>query len=217
MLDKQLSKEQILEAYLNTIYLGSVAYGVQAASQVYFSKDAKDLTIAESALIAAITRHPSKNSPIITLEKADVKEHHVILDDSDPVYTVVMNDKIDEYVIKRQKLVLNAMKRLGYITNTQYNQALQEDVKSNLKPNRLIAENISSYFGDLVKRDVVKALEEHGYSSDEASNMLYSGGLRINSTLDTRIQILDEEYANSDNFPKIKSSDKATLLKRKFF
>ncbi len=218
MLDKQLSKEQILEAYLNTIYLGSGAYGVQAASQVYFSKDAKDLTIAESALIAAITRHPSKNSPIITLEKADVKEHHVILDDSDPVYTVVMNDKIDEYVIKRQKLVLNAMKRLGYITNTQYNQALQEDIKSNLKPNRLIAENISSYFGDLVKRDVVKALEEHGYSSDEANNMLCSGGLRINSTLDTRIQkILDEEYANSDNFPKIKSSDKATLLKKEGF
>ena len=82
MLDKQLSKEQILEAYLNTIYLGSSAYGVQAASQVYFSKDAKDLTIAESALIAGITRYPSRNAPIITLEKADVKEHHVILDDT---------------------------------------------------------------------------------------------------------------------------------------
>lgn len=218
MLDRQLSKEQILEAYLNTIYLGSSAYGVQAASQVYFSKDAKDLTIAESALIAGITRHPSRNTPIITLEKADVKEHHIILDDSDPVYTIVMNDKIDEYVIKRQKLVLNSMKRLGYITNTQYNQALQEDVKSNLKPNRLIAENISSYFGDLVKKDVIKALEDYGYSNDEANNMLYSGGLRINSTLDTRIQkILDEEYANSDNFPKIKSSDKATLLKKEGF
>lgn len=218
MLDKQLSKEQILEAYLNTIYLGSGAYGVQAASQVYFSKDSKDLSIAESALIAAITRHPSKNSPIITLEKANVKEHHTILDDSDPVYTVVMNDKIDEHVIRRQKLVLNAMKRLGYITNTQYNQALQEDIKSNLKPNRLIAENISSYFGDLVKIDVVRALEEHGYSDDEANKMLYSGGLRINSTLDTRIQkLLEEEYANSGNFPKIRGSDKTTLLKKEGF
>ncbi|HZX21165.1 MAG TPA: PBP1A family penicillin-binding protein [Clostridia bacterium] len=218
LLNKQLSKAQILEAYLNTIYLGSSAYGVQAASQVYFSKDAKDLTIAESALIAGITRHPSKNSPIITLEKADVKEHHVILDDSDPVYTVVVNEKIDEYVIKRQKLVLNSMKRLGFITDTQYNQALQEDVKSSLKPNRLVARDISSYFGDLVKRDVIKAFEDHGYSSDEANNMLYSGGLKINSTLNTRIQkILEEEYANSNNFPKIKSSDKTALLKKEGF
>ncbi len=218
MLDKQLSKEQILEAYLNTIYLGSSAYGVQAASQVYFSKDAKDLTIAESALIAGITKHPSRNAPIITLEKMDVKKHKIILDESDPVYNLVMNDKIDEYVIKRQKLVLNSMKRLGYITNTQYNQALQEDVKSSLKPNRSTAGEVSSYFGDLVKRDVIRAFEKQGYSGDEANNMLYSGGLKINSTLDTGIQkILEEEYANPDNFPKIKSSDKATLLKKEGF
>ncbi|MCK9267500.1 MAG: transglycosylase domain-containing protein [Alkaliphilus sp.] len=218
MLDKQLSKEQILETYLNTIYLGSSAYGVQAASQVYFSKDAKELTIAESALIAAITKYPSRNTPIITLEKADVEEHHIILDDSDPVYTIVMNEKIDEYTITRQKLVLNSMKRLGYITETQYNLALQEDVKSSLKPNRSITENISSYFGDLVKKDVISALEEHGYSNDEANNMLYSGGLRINSTLNTKLQkILEEEYADSNNFPKIKSSDKTTLLKKEGF
>ena len=218
MLDKQLSKEQILETYLNTIYLGSSAYGVQAASQVYFSKDAKELTIAESALIAAITKYPSRNTPIITLEKADVEEHHIILDDSDPVYTIVMNEKIDEYTITRQKLVLNSMKRLGYITETQYNLALQEDVKSSLKPNRSITENISSYFGDLVKKDVISALEEHGYSNDEANNMLYSGGLRINSTLNTKLQkILEEEYADSNNFPKIKSSDRAALLKKEGF
>lgn len=218
ILNRQLSKEQILEAYLNTIYLGSGAHGVQAAAQVYFSKDAKDLTIAESALIAGITKYPSRNTPIITLEKQDVQEHHVVLDDSDPVYTIVMNDKIDEYVINRQKLVLNAMKRLGYITETEYNQALEEDVKSSLKPNRQISENISSFFGDLVKKDVIQALKDSGYSEDEAINMLYSGGLKINSTLDTRIQkILDEEYANSNNFPKINSTDKAKLLAKEGF
>jgi len=218
MLHRQLSKEQILEAYLNTIYLGSGAHGVQAAAQVYFSKDATDLTIAESALIAGITRHPSRNTPIITLAKEHVKEHHIVLDDSDPVYTVIMNEKIDEYVISRQKLVLNALKRLEYITENEYNQALDEDVKSNLRPNRQIAENISSFFGDLVKKDVIKALEDHGYTNDEAISMLYSGGLRINSTLDTRIQrILDEEYANSNNFPKISNSDRATLLAKEGF
>ena len=218
VLDRQLSKEQILEAYLNTIYLGSGAYGVQAASQVYFSKDAKDLTIAESALIAGITKYPSRNTPIITLKKEDVKEHHIILDDSDSQYTIVMNEKIDEYVISRQKLVLNAMKRLGYITEAEYEDALNEDVKSSLKPNRQIDENISSFFGDLVKRDVLQALENSGYSEDEAFNMLYSGGLRINSTLDTRIQkILDEEYSKSSNFPKIGSADRAKLLAKEGF
>lgn len=218
MLNKQLSKEQILEAYLNTIYLGSGAHGVQAAAQVYFSKDAKDLTIAESALIAGITKYPSRNTPIITLKKEDVKEHHTVLDDSDSMYTIVMNEKIDEYVISRQKLVLNAMNRLGYITETEYNEALAEDVKSHLKPNRQIAENISSFFGDLVKRDVIKALENSGYTNDEATSMLYSGGLRINSTLDTKIQkILDEEYANSNNFPKIRNVDRAKLLAKEGF
>lgn len=218
MLDRQLSKDQILEAYLNTIYLGSNAYGVQAASQVYFSKDAKDLTIAESALIAGITRHPSRYTPIKKLEKADVTESHIVLDDLDPVYTIVMNENMDAHVIRRQRLVLNSMKRLGYITNTQYNQALEEDIKSNLKPNNLIAEDISSYFGDLVKRDVVRALEGQGYSNDEANNMLYAGGLRIHSTLDTKIQkILDEEYANSGNFPNIRNADKAALLKKEGF
>jgi len=218
ILDQQLSKEQILEAYLNTIYLGSGAHGVQAAAQVYFSKDVKDLTLAESALIAGITKFPSRNTPIITLKKEDVKEHHIVLDDSDPQYTIIMNEKIDEYVIHRQKLVLNSMKRLGYITEAEYDQALNEDVKSSLKPNRRIDENISSFFGDLVKKDVMKALEGVGYSQEEAFDMLYSGGLRINSTLDTRIQkIVDEEFSKSNNFPKISGSDRAALLAKDGF
>ncbi|SNS36555.1 penicillin-binding protein 1A [Anaerovirgula multivorans] len=197
-LNRQLSKEQILEAYLNTINLGSGAYGVQAAAQVYFSKDVQDLTIAEAALIAGIARNPSRYPPMRTLEKQHVDvDKHDILDDSHPIYTIVYNDEFEG----RQRLVLNNMKRLGMISEEEYNTALNEDIKAKLAPSRFTSEQTSSYFGDLVKDEVLTALMNKGHSREEANNMLYSGGLRIYSTLDSRMQkILDEEYENQDNF-----------------
>ncbi|NLM03494.1 MAG: PBP1A family penicillin-binding protein [Clostridiales bacterium] len=197
-LEKQLSKEQILEAYLNTINLGSGAYGVQAAAHVYFSKDVSELTIGEAALIAGIARNPSRYSPMSTLEKDQVdEEKHIILDDRDLIYTIVYNDNYKT----RQKLVLNNMKRLGKITEQEYEDALNEDILSQLKPNRFAQEERSSYFGDLVKDEVIDLLVKHGHSKEKANEMLYSGGLRIYSTMDARIQkILDEEYENQNNF-----------------
>lgn len=197
-LERQLSKEQILEAYLNTINLGSGAYGVQAAAQVYFSKNVEDLTIAEAALIAGIARNPSRYPPMRTLEKDQVDETvHVILDDSHPLYTIVYNDDYQG----RQRLVLNNMKRLGMISEEEYNIALNQDIKSSLVPNRFTNNQTSSYFGDLVKEEVINKLMAVGHSREEANDLLYSGGLRIQSTLDSRIQkILDEEYENQNNF-----------------
>lgn len=197
-LDRQLSKQQILEAYLNTINLGSGAYGVQAAAQVYFSKDVEELTIAEAALIAGIARNPFRYPPMRTLEKQHVdEEKHVILDDSHPLYTIVYNDEFQG----RQRLVLNNMKRLGMISEEEYNTALNEDIRESLAPNRFTSEQTSSYFGDLVKDEVISALMNKGNTREEANNMLYSGGLRIYSTLDSRMQkILDEEYENQNNF-----------------
>lgn len=209
-LDRQLSKEQILEAYLNTINLGGVAHGVQAASLTYFSKDVSELTIAEAALIAGITRYPSRYSPIKTLYKEDVSEDDYILDDSNSIYTIVFN----ELSLDRQKTVLNVMKRVGSITEEEYEEALAEDIKASLKPNRLNTEDISSYFGDLVKNDVIKALENIGYSREEAQNMLYSGGLKIYSTMDVRAQkILEEEYENPDNFPGTLKDSEGNLIR----
>ncbi|MCC5911618.1 MAG: PBP1A family penicillin-binding protein [Clostridiaceae bacterium] len=198
-LEKQLSKDQILEAYLNTIYLGSGAYGAQAASQVYFSKDVGDLTIAEAALIAGIARNPRRYQPIISIEKHQVDEdRHYVLDDSDAILTIVYNDQFQS----RQNLVLRNMKNLGFITEEEYNNALEENIKENLKPNRMVADNLSSYFGDLVREDVVNALiNEKGFSRDEATTMLFTGGLRIYSTMDVGIQrILDEEFSKPSNF-----------------
>ena len=203
-LEKQLSKDQILEAYLNTINLGSGAYGVQAASQVYFSKDAQHLTIAESALIAGIARNPSRYSPIKTLEKSQLdEEKHEVLDDSDSIYTIIFNDGYQG----RQQLVLNTMKRLGMISETEYKTAIEEDIKSSLRPNRFTGEQVSTYFSDLVKDEVLSTLVSKGYSREDANEMLHSGGLRIYSTLDSNIQkILDEEYENQNNFTDLRGN-----------
>ncbi|QUH26018.1 transglycosylase domain-containing protein [Serpentinicella alkaliphila] len=200
LLDRQLSKPQILEAYLNTINLGSGAYGVQAAAQIYFSKDVEELTLAESAMLAGITRNPASYPPFLTLTKDKVKEDHYILDDSDPTYTIVFR----ESALNRQKLVLKQMRKLNNINEAEYQEALAQDIKASLKPNRMISSEVSSYFGDLVKSDVIEVLKTLGYSNEDATNMLFSGGLRISSTVDKRIQmILEEEYSKPENFPTI--------------
>lgn len=206
MLNQQLSKEQILEAYLNTINLGGSVHGVQAAAQVYFSKDVSELSVAEAALIAGITRYPYRYAPMRKLEKADVDESHYVIDDtSDPIYTYVFN----EQCLDRMKVVLDVMRSEGYIDDAQYEAALAEDIRGNLKPNELTVENISSYFGDLVKRDVIAAIESLGYSREDAQSMLNTGGLKIYSTLDVNAQqILEEEFEKSENFPKsLKDAD----------
>ncbi|MBM7613539.1 transglycosylase domain-containing protein [Alkaliphilus hydrothermalis] len=208
VLDRELSKDQILEAYMNTINLGGVAHGVQAAAQTYFSKDVGDLTIAEAALIAGITRYPFRYSPIKTLYKDQVEENHIILDDSDSTYTIVFN----EVSLQRQRTVLGVMRRLNKITEEEYQAALEEDIASNLKPNRLANQEITSYFGDLVKRDVMAGLQNEGYTKEEAQAMLYSGGLRIYSTMDVRAQnILEEEFENPANFPGSKLDEDGNL------
>lgn len=210
LINRQLSKDQILEAYLNTINLGSGAYGVEAAAQVYFSKSVDELSIAESALLAGITRNPSRYPPMRTLRKEDITEDHHILFDGDTTYSIVYNDAY----IPRMKTVLAKMLELEYISEDEYNEALEEDILASLKPNRFFAEEISSYFGDLVKRDVINALVGEGYSREEAGTLLQSGGLRIYSTMDVRMQkILEEEYEDPSNFPGTLKDSEGNLLR----
>lgn len=198
-LEKYLTKEQIFEAYMNTIYLGSGAKGVQAAAQTYFSKDAKDLDLVESALIAGITQNPARHSPLITKRKEDVKEDDYILDDSNEIYTIIFNEKS----LDRFHDVLYFMKISGYITEEEYNKARNVDLKQKLKPGRLNETNISSYFTDLVKDEVVTALiNELDITEEDAYNMLYTQGLKIYSTLDLNMQKkLEGIYKNNENFP----------------
>lgn len=176
-LEEQLSKNVILENYLNTINLGSNCLGVQAAANRYFNKDVSDLTLSECAVIAAITQNPSGLNPI----------------------------RFPENNQKRQRQVLLKMKEQGYISQTEYDAAIADDVYSRIQITSSISSNgrIFSYFTDAVIEEVIDDLQERlGYTQTQAYNLLYSGGLTIYTTMDPDIQtIADEEINDLDNYP----------------
>lgn len=177
ILEEQLSKNVILENYLNTINLGSNCLGVQAAANRYFNKDVSDLTLSECAVIAAITQNPSGLNPI----------------------------RFPENNQRRQRQVLLKMKEQGYITQTEYDIAIADDVYSRIQITSSINStgSIFSYFTDAVIEEVVNDLQNRlGYTQTQAYNLLYSGGLTIYTTMDPDIQkIVDEEINDLNNYP----------------
>lgn len=177
-LEKTTSKSIILENYLNTIFLGSNCYGVQAAAQRYFNKDVSELTISESAVIAAITQNPTKYY--------------------NPIYNPENN-------AKRRQVALDNMLAYGHITEEEYNEAVNDDVYSRIQviSAETAEEEPYSYFVDeLIDQVIEDLMEQKGYTSTQAANALYSGGLSIYSTQDSTIQrICDEELSNPDNYP----------------
>lgn len=176
-LEENLSKDVILENYLNTINLGSGCYGVQAAAQRYFNKDVSELTVSESAVIAAITQNPSGYNPI----------YH------------------PEANAKRRGHALKNMLENGHITQAQYDEAINDNVYERIQQTSMVTEDTSpySYFVDeLIKQVLADLQEQKAYSYTQAVNALYSGGLKIYSTQDSTIQqICDEETNNPDNYP----------------
>ena len=176
-LEKLMTKDQILENYLNTINLGQGTLGVQAASQRYFGKNVSDLNISESAVIACITQNPSKWNPI-----------------SHP-----------DNNAKRREEVLTKMRDQGYINDAQFAEAMADDVYSRIQVvnEKVEKKTIYTYFVDELTEQVLSDLKENlGYSDTQAYNALYSGGLSIFTTQDPNIQkICDEEFANEDNYP----------------
>jgi 1A family penicillin-binding protein len=120
-LELNYSKDEILEMYMNQIYYGHSAYGAQAAAQTYFGKDAKDLTLAESAMLASIPKGPTYYSPFVNFERAKA----------------------------RQKLTLQAMERAGFITAEQARQAYAEPLKLKERNTRNVAET-APYFRDYI-------------------------------------------------------------------
>lgn len=175
-LEKVMSKEKILENYMNTINLGQNTLGVQAASLRYFNKNVYELNLSECAVIAGITQNPSKYNPI-----------------SHP----------DKNAERREK-VLNNMLEQGYISQTEYEEAMADDVYSRIQStNEEIADTtVNSYFDDAVTDAVYEDLLAAGYNDTQAYTLLYSGGLSIYSTQDPNIQsICDEVYSNEENYP----------------
>ena len=177
-LEKTMSKDQILENYLNMINLGAGCYGVQAAAYRYFGKSVSDLTLSEDAVIAGITQNPTAYNPIVYPENNE----------------------------KRRKMVLDAMLRQGYISEAQYEEAMADDVYARIQDNDLTIDTSSSiytFYQDALISQVMKDLQEElAYTYQQAYEAVYSGGLRIYSAQDAEAQkICDEEFENTGNFP----------------
>ena len=199
--------EAILQLeYLNRVFLGQHSYGVQSASQGYFSKDVKDLTIAESALLAAIVQSPSNYSLYKTIKPENVNDESSVIKDlniNGQVYKAVYNPK----VLDRQKYVLKKMYQLKKITKEEYEEALKEDVFAAIKPNKGFEREVSTYFTEYVKYQVAeKLMKKYNYTKEEAWNKIYNGGLTIHSTMDQTIQKniekLYSDFANVMKAPK---------------
>lgn len=185
MLERKYSKEQILEAYLNTFRLGGQVAGIEAAANYYFNKTTSELTLAESAAIVCITKYPSLYDPYINP---------------------------DENKYQRENVVLWTMYENGMITEEEYHAALEES--ENLvftKGDTADAESdIYSYFTDTAIREVIKDLQEiNGMTAEEANNLFYGytytnedgevvsggGGLTVYLTIDLDIQKTVEDVA----------------------
>lgn len=175
-LEQQVSKGWILENYLNTINLGGGNWGVQTASRYYFRKDVSDLTVSEAAVLAGIVKAPTTYNPVRNPEKnAD-----------------------------RRKWVLKKMLEQGYITDAEYQEALEDDVYSRIQELNESGQGtaeIFSYFEDALIYNIVSDLEKIGYTETEAWDLIYRGGLTIQATVDQNLQtIAEEEINNSANY-----------------
>ena len=163
-LDNKYSKETILEAYLNTIPLTGIIHGMEAGSIEYFGKHVEDLTLAECATLASITKNPTKYNPATNPEE----------------------------LIKRRNHVLYEMYTQGYITETEFNAAKAETVTLTEKTStteNATRSSSNSWFTDALYTQLLNQLQEDlNYTADEAKELIFSGGLRIYSTVDPTVQ-----------------------------
>ncbi len=184
--EKVLTKDEILELYLNTAALGRGTHGVQAAANRYFGKDISEVSIAEAAVIASITQRPTYYDPVTHPE----------------------NNR------ERQLIILNYLYEQGFISNDELTLAIAEDVYGHIQVvNEEFEDNSDySYFVDEAIRRVAADLELKGYLTNQATNLIYRGGLSIYITQDLEMQeILDNAFNSEENFPTFEDDYNAYL------
>ncbi len=191
-LEKNYNKDVIMEAYLNTAYFGSGCYGVKTASEKYFGKDISELNAAECAVIASITQKPTAYNPLLNPE----------------------DNKI------RQSYCLEMMKKMGALSEEEYNEAINYELiftnsekyvpdENDEQINITEEETNHSFYVDYVRQCVQRDLmEEYGYSKQQASDQILYGGLKIYAAVDLEVQeVLEDVYVNRKSFPNIKSKE----------
>ena len=174
LIERNLKKNEILEAYLNTIALGNGICGVQVATNNYFNKDVSELTLAESACLAAITQNPSKYNPITGMD----------------------NNKI------RRRAVLDKMLELDLISVEEYKLAYTAEVSLDDSKEEHLEAEINNYFVDALIEEVIDDfVERYGCTEQIASTMLYNGGYQIYSTIKPEIQeSMEKVYTNTRKY-----------------
>ena len=189
-IEHALSKDEILEAYLNTIYLGYGCYGIDSAARTYFDKSVEELTLSESAALAALPQAPDEYA----LLKDEEGDHTVYLDGHD----VYANDASG----KRRALVLDLMAEQGYISKSEAENA-KTDIASIINPNLKRKTSAYTYFTDYLISELTRDLmSERGMTKEKAERLIYTGGIRIYSTIDSEAQmIINEEFAKDEHFP----------------
>lgn len=175
-LETMYSKEQIIEYYLNVIYLGRNCYGVQSAANKYFGKDVSELSISECATIAGITQNPSAFDPV---SHPQASSH-------------------------RREDVLDKMLELGYISQTQYAAAVKDNVYDRIAfeaQEQASSQSVYSYYEDaIIDSLVADFMAIYNCSEDEAEMLVYSGGYQVYSVQDKNIQAVVDKHVNDDSY-----------------
>jgi len=157
-LEKKYTKDQILTRYLNTVYFGEGAYGIQAAARAFFSRDAADLSLAQAALLAGLVSAPSDNNPF----------------------------RHPNVATRQRNLVLDLMQEQDMIAQRAHRHAAKASLRL-LPPPEREQETIAPYFIDYLK-DWFLSNPHFGDSREERAKLLFEGGLRITTTLDPQMQ-----------------------------
>ena len=174
--EKNNDKKDIIEWYLNAVYFGEGSWGVAAAAETYYGKTLSELSLAECASIVGITNNPSKYSPFASVERNK----------------------------ERQEIVLRCMYEQGYINYDEYVEAVNETLVPVRSENQAYEQEIYTYYEEAVIDDVLQDLmDQKGVNLETAESLLYRGGYRIYSCIDTSIQDkVDAIYNNLDQLPQ---------------
>lgn len=180
--ERDYTKEQIIEMYLNTAFFGNNAYGIQAAADTYFGKKANELSLAESASIIGITQFPAKYDPF--KQPAENKA--------------------------RQKQILALMKSQGKIDESAYRATLAEplDFQRDAAASKQTLQTYNYFVDHLVETVIADLQSERGYSYEDAENLVNRGGLRIYATMDPGLQEkVNAFYSDAANFPPVNNAE----------
>ena len=194
-IEQELSKEEILTAYLNTIYLGYGCYGVDTAAKTYFGTEVENLTLEQCAALAALPQAPGSYA-LLTTEPTDKSVEY-----KNGIY---INDTSED----RRNMILNMMLQQGLITQEEKDAAvrpLEEFINPGSTDSATSQSAFKDYLIEAVKKDL---MNEYGIEEDQAIKIIYTKGLNIYTTMDSQAQeVITEQFKKKKNFPSAVKSD----------